>query len=175
MPFELEILDAARHGDPQARSEGPGPGLNRVKWDLRYESPRVVALRTVAPDNPHIWEEPRFRDADSRPITHWGSKPAEVGPIVAPGKLHGAPEGRRPVVHAAADRAAAIRTRPAQSRRHRAVGEDAAADPRRHQPRRPTPSTRSSGCASNSRWSRRCCARRRSTRRRAGADGRRRR
>jgi hypothetical protein len=57
-----------------------------VQWDLRYESPRVIALRTVAPDNPHIWEEPRFRDSDSRPITHWGTKPAEVGPIVAPGK-----------------------------------------------------------------------------------------
>ena len=25
------------------------------------------------------------RDSDSRPITHWGIKPAEVGPIVAPG------------------------------------------------------------------------------------------
>jgi hypothetical protein len=56
-----------------------------VRWDLRYESPRVVALRTVAPDNPRIWQEPRFRDADSRPITHWGSKPAEVGPIAPPG------------------------------------------------------------------------------------------
>ena len=67
--------------------EGPKKaGLNRVKWDMRYDSPRVIALRTKAPDNPHIWDEPRFRDADSRPITHWGSKPAEVGPIVAPGK-----------------------------------------------------------------------------------------
>jgi hypothetical protein len=60
-------------------------GINRAKWDLRYESPRVIALRTVAPANRHIWDEPRFRDSDSRPITHWGSKPAEVGPIVAPG------------------------------------------------------------------------------------------
>jgi hypothetical protein len=39
----------------------------------------------VAPDNTQIWREPRFRDADSRPITHWGSKPGEVGPIAAPG------------------------------------------------------------------------------------------
>jgi photosystem II stability/assembly factor-like uncharacterized protein len=61
------------------------PGINRAKWDLRYESPRVIALRTLAPANRHIWEEPRFRDSDSRPITHWGSKPGEVGPIVAPG------------------------------------------------------------------------------------------
>ena len=39
----------------------------------------------MAPDDPHIWQEPRFWDEDSRPITHWGVKPAEVGPIVAPG------------------------------------------------------------------------------------------
>ena len=81
----LEILDSdgklIRKLETKARS-----GMNRVTWDLRYESPRVIALRTVAPDNPHIWDEPRFRDSDSRPITHWGSKPAEVGPIVAPGK-----------------------------------------------------------------------------------------
>jgi photosystem II stability/assembly factor-like uncharacterized protein len=83
-PVQIEILDAT--GSLVRRLEAPGlVGLNRVKWDLRYESPRVVALRTVAPDNPRIWQEPRFRDADSRPITHWGSKPAEVGPIAAPG------------------------------------------------------------------------------------------
>jgi photosystem II stability/assembly factor-like uncharacterized protein len=84
-PVQLEILDSegklVRKLETKARA-----GMNRVPWDLRYESPRVIALRTVAPDNPHIWDEPRFRDADSRPITHWGSKPAEVGPIVAPGK-----------------------------------------------------------------------------------------
>ena len=60
--------------------------MNRVPWDLRYESPRLVALRTAAPDNPHIWEEPRFRDSDSRPITTGERRSAEVGPIVAPGK-----------------------------------------------------------------------------------------
>ena len=84
-PAQIEILDAdgkiVRKLETKARA-----GMNRVTWDLRHESPRVVALRTAAPDNPHIWDEPRFRDADSRPITHWGSKPAEVGPIVAPGK-----------------------------------------------------------------------------------------
>jgi photosystem II stability/assembly factor-like uncharacterized protein len=84
-PVQLEILDLdsklVRKLETKAR-----PGMNRVPWDLRYESPRVIALRTVAPDNPHIWAEPRFRESDSRPITHWGSKPAEVGPIVPPGK-----------------------------------------------------------------------------------------
>jgi hypothetical protein len=53
---------------------------------LRYDSPRLIALRTVAPDNVHIWNEPRFRDTDARTITHWGIEPAEVGPIVAPGE-----------------------------------------------------------------------------------------
>ena len=84
-PVEFEVLDS--QGKLVRKLEGKGePGINRVKWDLRYEPPKVVALRTVAPDNPHIWNEPRFRDAESRPITHWGSKPAEVGPIVVPGK-----------------------------------------------------------------------------------------
>jgi photosystem II stability/assembly factor-like uncharacterized protein len=84
-PVAIEILDA---GGASVRRLEPTThaGLNRVTWDLRYESPRVVAMRTVAPDNPHIWNEPRFRDADARPITHWGSKPAEVGPVVAPGR-----------------------------------------------------------------------------------------
>jgi hypothetical protein len=84
-PLELEILDSDRKVVRKLDVKGKA-GMNRVTWDLRYESPRLIALRTVAPDNPHIWDEPRFRDSDSRPITHWGSRPAEVGPIVAPGK-----------------------------------------------------------------------------------------
>ena len=82
---ELEILDSDDKVIRKLETKGR-TGMNRVKWDLRHESPRLVALRTVAPDNPRIWEEPRFRDSDLRPITHWGTKPAEAGPIVAPGK-----------------------------------------------------------------------------------------
>jgi hypothetical protein len=87
-PIQFEILDS--QGAVIRKLEPKEPkelvvGLNRVEWDLRHDSPRVVALKTVAPENPHVWEEPRFRDTDSRPITHWGSKPAEVGPIAAPG------------------------------------------------------------------------------------------
>ncbi len=56
-------------------------------WDLRYDPPHRVALRTLAPDNPHIWEEPRFAGKDTRPIVHWGIEQAMVvGPIAAPGK-----------------------------------------------------------------------------------------
>ena len=84
-PARIEILDAqgAIVRTLEAKSRA---GLNRQTWDMRYESPRVVALRTEAPENPHIWEEPRFRGADSRPVTHWGIRPAEIGPIVAPGQ-----------------------------------------------------------------------------------------
>jgi hypothetical protein len=59
-------------------------GLIRTSWDMRHEGARVVALRTTPPANPHIWEEPRFQGATTRPISHWGvSQPA--GPIAAPG------------------------------------------------------------------------------------------
>jgi photosystem II stability/assembly factor-like uncharacterized protein len=81
----IEMLDA--DGKTIRKLKAPAhAGMNRVKWDLHYEPPRLVALRTATADNPHIWEEPRFRDSDSRPITHWGIAPAQVGPIVAPGK-----------------------------------------------------------------------------------------
>lgn len=83
-PVELDILDS--HGAVIRKLEAPGrAGMNRAIWDLRYEPPRLVALRTAAPDNPHIWDEPRFRGKNSRPITHWGIAPAEVGPLAAPG------------------------------------------------------------------------------------------
>jgi photosystem II stability/assembly factor-like uncharacterized protein len=87
-PVEFEIVDAQGHSVRTLEPMAPADlvvGINRLKWDLRHDSPRVIALRTVAPDNARIWNEPRFRDADSRPITHWGSKPGEVGPIAAPG------------------------------------------------------------------------------------------
>lgn len=65
---------------------GAMAGLNEVTWDLRHESPRQIALRTIPPDNPHIWEEARFQGEDTRPIVHWGIGSAmRAGPIAAPG------------------------------------------------------------------------------------------
>jgi len=84
-PVRIKILDADNKVIREMRGTGRS-GLNRVPWDLRYDPPKLVALRTTPPENPHIWEEPRFRGKDSRPITHWGIQPAQVGPIVAPGK-----------------------------------------------------------------------------------------
>jgi photosystem II stability/assembly factor-like uncharacterized protein len=82
---EMQILDAdgkvVRELKANARA-----GLNRIAWDLRYDSPHLIAMRTTPAENPHIWEEPRFRGQDTRPVTHWGLEPAQVGPIVVPGK-----------------------------------------------------------------------------------------
>ncbi len=65
---------------------GGRAGMNRAGWDLRYDGPRLIALRTTPPENPHIWDEPRFKGQESRPITHWGMSPNQPGPMVAPGK-----------------------------------------------------------------------------------------
>jgi len=84
-PAKIEILDA--NGSVVRKLQSPAhAGLNRAIWDLRYEPPRVIALRTPAPDNPHIWEDPRFHGKDSRPVIHWGIEGAQEGPLVAPGK-----------------------------------------------------------------------------------------
>jgi photosystem II stability/assembly factor-like uncharacterized protein len=81
----LQVLDADGKVVREVRT-APRAGFNRVPWDLRWDPPRLVALRTTPPDNPHIWEEPRFRGQDTRPVTHWGLEPAQVGPIVTPGR-----------------------------------------------------------------------------------------
>jgi hypothetical protein len=46
----------------------------------------MVALRTTPPQNPHIWEEPRFQNAQTRPVTHWGISQNPTAPVAAPGK-----------------------------------------------------------------------------------------
>ncbi len=83
-PVQVEILESngalIRRLPPlQAKA-----GLNRGSWDMRYDPPRLVALRTTPPENPRIWEEPRFRNAQTRPITHWGVSQG-YGPSTAPG------------------------------------------------------------------------------------------
>src|SRR5437762_1897234 len=81
----IEILDS--NGALIRKINGPRRvGMNRAEWDLRYEAPKLVALRTAPAENPHIWEERRFRGMDARPILHWGIKEAEVGPVALPGK-----------------------------------------------------------------------------------------
>ncbi|MGE5360096.1 MAG: hypothetical protein ACM3NQ_13855 [Bacteroidales bacterium] len=84
-PVTIDILDA--NGAVIRKLTGSGrAGLNRAAWDLRYEPPAQVELRTLAPDNPHIWEEARFKGRETRPIVHWGiQQPQRGGPLAAPG------------------------------------------------------------------------------------------
>ena len=85
-PARVEILDSTNKV-VRTLNQPTRAGYNRVIWDLRYDAPRVVALRTVAPDNPNIFEEPRFRNRPTRPITHWGIQGAQTsGPIAVPGR-----------------------------------------------------------------------------------------
>jgi len=82
---KVEILDQS---DTVVRTLGGSgrAGVSRVVWDLRYEPPVQVELRTRAPDNPHIWDEPRFKGHETRPVVHWGIQGAvRNGPLAAPG------------------------------------------------------------------------------------------
>ena len=85
-PVELEILDAKGQVVKKLPNANGRAGLNRTAWDLRLDPPTLVALRTTPPENPHIWEEPRYQGQEVRTITHWGLAQAEVGPIAAPGQ-----------------------------------------------------------------------------------------
>jgi photosystem II stability/assembly factor-like uncharacterized protein len=81
----VEILDEA--GQPVRRLEQTAhAGLNRVRWDLRYEDLKTVILRTAPPEDPHIWEEARFKGKASRPVYHWGMSIHQRGPLVVPGR-----------------------------------------------------------------------------------------
>jgi hypothetical protein len=84
-PIRMEILDAAGKGVSSGEFVAHG-GLNGINWDLRYDGPTLVALRTTPPENPHIWEEPRFQNTPIRRITHWGITPQTGIPLAAPGK-----------------------------------------------------------------------------------------
>ena len=84
-PARVEILDSAG-GVIRTIQVPTRAGYNRAVWDVRYDPPHTVAMRTVAPDNPHIFEEVRFRNRTTRPVTHWGIQGAQVtGPIALPG------------------------------------------------------------------------------------------
>ena len=70
---EFEVLDSkgalVAKLPPVHRPRRPEP--HRV-GSCAIAAPRLVALRTTPPENPHIWEEPRFQGQDTRAVTHWG-------------------------------------------------------------------------------------------------------
>jgi len=82
--IQIDILDSSGALVRHLEADGH-KGLNRNQWDLHYEGPHLVHLRTTPSENPHVWEEPRFRGKDSRPITHWGMETTQLGPLVLPG------------------------------------------------------------------------------------------
>jgi hypothetical protein len=85
-PIKMEILDATGTVIRTQDIANARVGLNGANWDLRYDPPLAVALKTTPPDNPHIWEEPRFQNTDTRRITHWGITGTTGVPMAAPGK-----------------------------------------------------------------------------------------
>lgn len=85
-PVQFEILTAA--GEHVRTFEMPAKaGLNTATWDLLYDGPDQPELRSLPPDNPHIWEGARFKGRETRPIIHWGiQSPQRRGPIAVPGE-----------------------------------------------------------------------------------------
>jgi hypothetical protein len=83
--IKVEVLDASGAVIRTIRQPGR-TGLNRAVWDLRYDGPKQVELRTTPPDNPRIWDEPRFKGKTTRPVNHWGIQgPQRAGPLVLAG------------------------------------------------------------------------------------------
>ncbi|HEX5953955.1 MAG TPA: hypothetical protein VFY94_12355, partial [Rhodanobacteraceae bacterium] len=83
-PVQLQILDAQGKAVRTEKLKAH-QGLNGAYWDLFYDTPTDVKLLTTPPENPHIWDEPRYRGKAYRSIIHWGMTPHTGTPIAAPG------------------------------------------------------------------------------------------
>lgn len=84
-PLQVTIYDAsgARVRTLQGTNRA---GLNRVVWDLRHAPTLALRLRTTPAENPHVWEEKRFRGRRERGIFYYGLRELVQGPLVAPGR-----------------------------------------------------------------------------------------
>ena len=82
-PVKLEIFDA-KGGLVRSITTTGHAGLNRIAWNMHYDKPRQVLLRTLPPENPHIFYTGRFYDKADRPVTHWGMYDMP-SPMAAPG------------------------------------------------------------------------------------------
>jgi len=60
-------------------------GLNEASWNLQYPPPDRVVLRSIPPDDPHIWEQGRWEGRE-RPVDHWGLGAMNYRPRAVPGK-----------------------------------------------------------------------------------------
>jgi photosystem II stability/assembly factor-like uncharacterized protein len=80
----VEIFDG--DGAVISRSEVQGRvGMNQASWNLLHPAPAQPVLRSIPPDNPHIWEAGRWEGRE-RPVTHWGLGAQRWQPRAAPGK-----------------------------------------------------------------------------------------
>jgi hypothetical protein len=83
-PITMEVLDAGGTAisktELQART-----GMNLATWNLLHPAPAQPVLRSLPPDNPHIWEEGRWQGRE-RPVTHWGLGAQRWQPRAAPGR-----------------------------------------------------------------------------------------
>ncbi len=83
-PVQLQILDDQGKVIRTEKLDAH-QGLNGAYWDLFYDMPTDVKLRTTPPENPYIWDEPRYKGKDFRTIIHWGIDAHTGTPIAAPG------------------------------------------------------------------------------------------
>jgi photosystem II stability/assembly factor-like uncharacterized protein len=83
-PIAVDVLDSTGAVINTAQYSGK-IGLNAATWDVRYPPPDAVVLRSIPPDNPHIWEEGRWQNRQ-RPVSHWGLGAANWRPPAPPGK-----------------------------------------------------------------------------------------
>jgi photosystem II stability/assembly factor-like uncharacterized protein len=83
-PVKVEILDASGKL-VRTLTQPARVGLNRVKWNLRWDDISTIQLQTIPPEDPHIWEESRFKGKTTRSIFQWGVPARQQGPIAAPG------------------------------------------------------------------------------------------
>ena len=83
-PITVDILDST--GSVVNTSQVIGHvGLNEASWNLQYPPPDRVVLRSIPPDDPHIWEEGHFQNRE-RPLEHWGLGAINWRPRAVPGK-----------------------------------------------------------------------------------------
>ena len=83
-PVQLQILDGQGKAIRTEQMDAH-QGLNGAYWDLFYDMPTDVKLRTAPKENPFIWDEPRYQGKDYRTIVHWGIDERTGTPIAAPG------------------------------------------------------------------------------------------
>jgi hypothetical protein len=82
---EIQIADASGNVIRTLHQDGHA-GINRANWDMLYDDLTPVVLRTIPPEDPHIWDEARFKGKSFRPLTHWGMPAVIHGPLAVPGQ-----------------------------------------------------------------------------------------